>query len=74
VRKLVAANLEKWLQSPALAGLARSLFISTVNHIKIVDPPLNDDLRVIDSIVGMNLKSNQVSQLTFTLLAPTLSY
>ena len=60
VRKHVAAHLEKWLQSPALAGLARSLLISTVNHIKIVDPPLSDDLQVIDSIVGMNLKSNQV--------------
>jgi hypothetical protein len=61
VRKLVAASLEKWLQSPALAGLARSLFICTVNHIAAVDPPLTDDLHVISSIVGMNLKSNQVS-------------
>ena len=60
VRKQVAANLEKWLQSPALAGLARSLFTCTVNHIKVIDPPLSDDLQVINSIVGMNLKSNQV--------------
>jgi integrator complex subunit 1 len=60
VRKLVAARLEKWLQSPALAGLARSLFTCIVQRIKIVDPPLDDDLHVINSIVEMNLKSNQV--------------
>lgn len=60
VRGLIAANLEKWLQSPALAGLARTLFSSTVNYMKNVDPPLPDDLRAIDSIIGMRLKANQV--------------
>jgi hypothetical protein len=60
VRSLVAAQLDKWLQSPALAGLARSLFSSTVNHIATIDPPLPEDILVIESIVGMKLKSNQV--------------
>lgn len=60
VRSLIASNLEKWLQSPALAGLARTLFSSTVNHMKRVDPPLLEDLMAIDSIIGMRLKANQV--------------
>lgn len=77
VRKLVAASLEKWLQSPALAGLARSLFICTVNHIATVDPPLTDDLHVISSIVGMTLKSNQVRRRIFhepDIYSPTFAY
>jgi hypothetical protein len=61
VRSHVVSQLDKWLQSPALAGLARSLFSSTVNHIAIVDPPIPEDIHVIDSIIGMKLKSNQVS-------------
>lgn len=61
VRCLIAANLEKWLQSPALAGLARTLFSSTVKHMKNVDPPLPEDMQAIDSIIGMRLKANQVS-------------
>jgi integrator complex subunit 1 len=60
VRSLIASNLEKWLQSPALAGLARALFASTVNQMKIVDPPLREDLDAIDSLIGMHLKANQV--------------
>lgn len=61
VRCLIAANLEKWLQSPALAGLARTLFSSTVNNMKNVDPPLPEDLQAIDSFIGMRLKANQVT-------------
>jgi integrator complex subunit 1 len=60
VRSLIASNLEKWLQSPALAGLARALFTSTVTQMKIVDPPLREDLDAIDSLIGMHLKANQV--------------
>jgi hypothetical protein len=60
VRALVAANLEKWLQSPALAGLARSLFSSTVTRLQIVDPPLPEDIKVIDCIIEMKLRTNQV--------------
>jgi hypothetical protein len=60
VRGLIAVNLEKWLQSPALAGLARALFSSTVNQMKNIDPPLPEDLQAIDSIIGMRLKANQV--------------
>jgi len=61
VRYQIAVNLEKWLQSPALAGLARTLFTSTVNSMKNADPPLDEDLKAIDSIIAMRLKANQVS-------------
>lgn len=61
VREMVAENLEKWLQSPALAGLARTLFAAIVNNIKNADPPLESDLKAVDSILGMRLKANQVS-------------
>jgi integrator complex subunit 1 len=61
VRFLIASSLEKWLQSPALAGLARFLFSSTVNHMKNVDPPLEEDLKTIDAVLAMKLKANQVS-------------
>lgn len=60
VRSIVADNLEKWLQSPALAGLARTLFSSTVGRMKNLDPPLEDDLRAVDRILSMRLKANQV--------------
>jgi len=60
VRCQIAANLEKWLQSPALAGLARTLFTSTVNNMKNTDPPLKEDLQAIGSIMTMRLKANQV--------------
>jgi integrator complex subunit 1 len=60
VRSLITANLEKWLQSPALAGLGRSLFSTTVGMMKNVDPPLPADLEAIDNILGMKLKVNQV--------------
>ncbi|GAX12642.1 hypothetical protein FisN_13Lh110 [Fistulifera solaris] len=61
VRSLIASNLSKWLQSPALAGLARTLFSATVNHMKHEDPPLPDDLLAIDSILAMRLKANQLN-------------
>jgi hypothetical protein len=60
VRELIATNLEKWLQSPALSGLARTLFSLTVTRVKDVDPPLDSDIRTIDSILAMRLKPNQV--------------
>ena len=65
VREVIANNLEKWLQSPALAGLARSLFFSTVSHMRNTDPPLDADLRAIDSILAMKLKANQVWEFVF---------
>ena len=61
VRTLITSNLEKWLQSPALAGLGRSLFKGTVNMMKNVDPPLPADLAAIGNILSMRLKANQVS-------------
>lgn len=60
VRSLITGNLEKWLQSPALSGLARSLFSRTVNMMKKIDPPLPADLEAIDNILSMRLKANQV--------------
>jgi hypothetical protein len=60
VRTLITGNLEKWLQSPALSGLARSLFAQTVKMMKHVDPPLPADLEAIDNILSMRLKANQV--------------
>jgi integrator complex subunit 1 len=69
VRERVAENLEKWLQSPALAGLARALFTSTVSNMVTADPPLESDLRAIDFIVAMRLKANQVISLLLQRLA-----
>jgi Protein of unknown function (DUF3677) len=60
VRLIISENLEQWLKSPALAGLARSLFTLIVTHMKNVDPPLKEDLRAIECILAMKLKSNQV--------------
>jgi integrator complex subunit 1 len=59
VRTLITGNLEKWLQSPALSGLARSLFSITVNDMKNADPPLPADLDALDNILRMRLKANQ---------------
>eukprot|EP00978_Attheya_sp_CCMP212_P007890 scaffold18347_cov55-Attheya_sp.AAC.2 len=61
VRSLIAKYLERWMQSPALSGLARSLFTTTVSHMRNVDPPLVEDIDAIDSILSMHLKANQVS-------------
>ena len=61
VRRLITANLEKWLQSPALAGLARHLFAHTVSLFRNADPPLPADLDAIDNILSMKLKANQLN-------------
>jgi hypothetical protein len=61
VRQLITKNLEKWLQSPALSGLARHLFSVTVNHMRSIDPPLPADLEAITSIMTMRLKANQLN-------------
>ena len=61
VRSLIAQNLERWLQSPALSGLARNLFSLIVKNMKNNYPPLQDDIDTIDSILAMKLKVNQVS-------------
>lgn len=66
VRTLITANLEKWLQSPALAGLARSLFSRTVKMMKNLNPPLPADLAAIDNILSMRLKANQVRFISVT--------
>ncbi len=60
VRCLVSRHLERWLQSPALAGLARALFSKIVAEIQNIDPPLPYDVELIDNVIKMNLKSNQV--------------
>lgn len=60
VRRQIASNLEKWLQSPALAGLSRTLFAATVQLMRNLDPPLPDDIEAINSILEMKLKANQV--------------
>ena len=68
VRSVVSGNLERWLQSPGLSGLARTLFTSTVKQIENVDPPLPADTEAIRKILSMRLKANQVC--TFCVLAP----
>jgi hypothetical protein len=60
VRRLVASQLEKWLQSPALSGLARPLFSTLTSEIKNVEPPLDDDIETISIILSMTLKATQV--------------
>lgn len=61
IRALIARNLERWLQSPALSGLARNLFSLIVKNMKNIDPALPDDIDVINSILSMNLKANQIA-------------
>lgn len=61
VRTLIAGKLEKWLQSPGLSGLARTLFTSTVKSIENCDPPKPQDLEAIRKILDMRLKANQLS-------------
>ena len=63
VRKLVAENLGKWLQSPALAGLARKLFKQLITSLDNCDPPRPDDLAMIDEILSIEVKTNQASLL-----------
>ena len=60
IRSLVAGNLDRWLQSPGLSGLARTLFTATVKHIENVEPPYPADLEAIQKILAMRLKANQV--------------
>ena len=60
VRKLVASQLEKWLQSPAISGLARSLYSKLTSEIRNVEPPLSDDIETITIILSMKLKTTQV--------------
>ncbi len=60
VRKIASQNLEKWLQSPALSGLARKLFSHIACGIKNTDPPLEEDVSTITTILSMKLKTNQV--------------
>lgn len=59
VRSLVASYLEKWLQSPALSGLARALFLSLVDSIDNIDPLLPEDTKALNSILAMSLKQHQ---------------
>lgn len=61
VRVLSSRHLERWLQSPALAGLARTLFAELVKHVEKVDPPLFDDVEVVDNILKLKLKANQLA-------------
>jgi integrator complex subunit 1 len=68
VRSLVAAQLEKWLQSPAVSGLGRTLFSSLVASIKKVDPLLPEDARALNSVLTMPLKQNQFQMHTDNLI------
>jgi integrator complex subunit 1 len=61
VRVLASRHLERWLQSPALAGLARTLFAEIARHVEKVDPPLFDDVEVVDNILKLKLKANQLA-------------
>jgi len=61
VRRLSAGYLERWLQSPAISGLARPLFVALVQAMQRVEPPLRDDLKAIDCILSMKLKANQIN-------------
>ncbi|KAL7488211.1 hypothetical protein ACHAW6_015042 [Cyclotella cf. meneghiniana] len=61
VRCLSSRHLEKWLQSPALAGLARNLLSRIARNMANEDPPLPDDVEVIDNVLKMKLKANQFS-------------
>jgi len=60
VRCLASRHLERWLQSPALAGLARTLFAHLVKEVRCIEPPLPDDFEIIDNVLKLNLKANQV--------------
>lgn len=68
VRGMVATKLEKWLQSPALSGLARALFSKLVGGLQNVDPPLPDDISTIQTILSMSLKANQVRLYLFVVI------
>eukprot|EP00804_Cyclotella_cryptica_P023942 CCRYP_010070-RB/>CCRYP_010070-RB protein AED:0.03 eAED:0.03 QI:390/1/1/1/0.8/0.83/6/266/1137 len=61
IRCLSSRHLEKWLQSPALAGLARHLLAQIARNLANEDPPLPDDVEVIDNVLKMKLKANQFS-------------
>ena len=61
VRCLATRHLDRWLQSPALAGLARNIFGCAVQELSSAEPPLADDLELIENILKLNLKPNQVS-------------
>lgn len=60
-RCLASRHLERWLQSPALAGLARTLFSRIVQDMCCVEPPLHDDLEVVHNILKLNLKTSQLA-------------
>lgn len=61
VRCLSSRHLDRWLQSPALAGLARNLLAQLTKTVSKADPPLPDDVEVIDNLLKMKLKTNQHS-------------
>lgn len=64
VRQEIGSNIERWLQSPALAGLARVLLAATVQHMEDVNPPTKEDLALVNAVLSMKLKSNQVCATT----------
>lgn len=68
IRLLVSTFLEKWLQSPALADLSRSLFTKVVESLTICKPPLEEDLHAISMILAMKVKANQVRSYRFDIL------
>lgn len=60
IRCLSSRHLDRWLQSPALAALARSLLAQMTKSLTRADPPLPDDVEVVDNLLKMKLKPNQV--------------
>ena len=47
VRSLSSSYLERWLNSPALAGLGRTLLTKLIGAIECADPPIHEDVSVV---------------------------
>ena len=58
---LASHHLERWLQSPELAGLAWNICAHIVQELRCVEPTLPNDSELINKILKLNLKANQLS-------------
>ena len=47
VRSLSSSYLERWLNSPALAGLGRTLLTKLIGAMECADPPIHEDVSLI---------------------------
>lgn len=61
VRSLSSSYLERWLNSPALAGLGRTLLAKLIGAMECADPPIEEDVSVLQNVLALRLKANQVS-------------